>query len=127
MPNALQHLFGVPVLMCAVDGPIVRIDDEAMDLISEAAHRGARWVILPANRLNDAFFQLKTGVAGAVFQKFVTYRVGLAILGDISRHTIASSAIRDFVHESNQGTGIWLVADIESFGRQLQRLSLASE
>src|SRR5918998_895214 len=127
MPDTLQHLCGVPVLTCAPDGPIVRTDRDAMDLIGEAAYCGARWAAVPDSRFDDAFFQLDTRVAGEIFQKFVTYRIGLAITGNTPRHTIASSALRDFVHETNQGRHVWLVPDVETLRRQLQRTGLGTD
>lgn len=44
-------------------------------------------------------------------QKFANYRVGLAVVGDVSAHVEASEALRDFVRESNRGQQVWFVAD----------------
>ena len=60
-------------------------------------------VAIPVARLDPAFFQLATRLAGEVAQKFVNYRIRLAIVGDISPQCAQSKALRDFVHESNQG------------------------
>lgn len=77
-------------------------------------------MVIPAERFEDDFFRLRTGVAGAFLQKFVTYGVRVAILGDISRHLEASSALRDFVYESNRGRQIWFVGTEEDLrSRQL--------
>jgi hypothetical protein len=58
-------------------------------------------IVIPAARFTDEFFRLRTGVAGEILQKFATYQVRVAILGDISRQVRESSALRDFVYESN--------------------------
>lgn len=87
------------------------------DVIGQAWGTDARWVAIPADQLPDDFFTLRTGVAGEILQKFVNYRLGLAVIGDISRYTAASSALRDLVLESNQGTQAWFLptlADLEA-------------
>ena len=49
--------------------------------------------------------------AGAVVQKFVNYRLRLVVVGDVSEHVAASTALRDFVREANRGTQTGFVAD----------------
>ncbi|WP_374936738.1 DUF4180 domain-containing protein [Streptomyces sp. Ru71] len=73
--------------------------------------QGAQLVAVPVERVPEEFFRLRSGLAGAVMQKFVTYRIRLAVVGDISRHVAGSTALRDFVHETNQGGHIWFLAD----------------
>lgn len=100
------------VHVCAPDGPLLRGERDALDLIGEAWESGATWVAVPAGRLHDDFFSLRTGVAGEIAQKFVNYRLGLAIVGDISRFTEASAALRAWVLESNRGDQLWFVRDL---------------
>src|SRR4051794_20000364 len=96
-PDGFQDIEGTPVLVCSADGAIVRGGQDALDLIGEATYHRARWVVVPSDRFGDDFFQLRTRVAGEIVQKFVNYRLGLAIVGDISRHIDASDSLRDFV------------------------------
>ena len=70
-------------------------------------------------RLDDAFFTLSTRIAGEIVQKFVNYRLKLAIVGDIARHLAASAALRDFVHETNRGNQLWFLPDIGQLDAQL--------
>jgi Domain of unknown function (DUF4180) len=42
-------------------------------------------------------------LAGEFAQKFVNYRLRLAIVGDISQHLAGSEALCDFVAETNRG------------------------
>lgn len=51
-----------------------------------------------------AFYDLKTGLAGAILQKIVNYRLCLAIVGDFSGY--ASQALQDFIYECNKGRHI---------------------
>ncbi len=119
MSGVLQRVNGVPVLVCPADGPSVASEQDALDLIGAAFGQDARWVALPVSRLADEFFQLRTGLAGAITQKFVNYRLSLAIVGDISRHTETSGALRDFVRESNNGTHLWFLPDLAALVTRL--------
>ena len=114
------RLHGVNVLRCAPEGPPLDGERTALDLIGDAMGYDAQVVAIPTERVADAFFQLRSGVAGAVMQKFVNYRVRLAVVGDVSRHVGESTALRDFVHETNQGRQVWFLADFEELGEKLR-------
>ena len=58
--------------------------------------------------VSEDFFRLSTGIAGEILQKFVNYRVKLAIYGDFSGY--ASKPLQDFIRESNEGRDIFFVA-----------------
>ncbi len=47
------------------------------------------------------FFDLKSGIAGEILQKFSNYLVRLAIVGDFSKY--ANKSLKDFIFESNKG------------------------
>ncbi|MGW2987009.1 DUF4180 domain-containing protein [Streptomyces goshikiensis] len=117
--SILEKIHDVPVLMCAAEGEPIRGEREVLDLIGNAGYQGAEWVVVPAERFDDAFFRLRTRVAGDIVQKFVQYRLGMAVIGDISRHTEASSALRDFVRECNRGRQTWFLADAEELRERL--------
>jgi hypothetical protein len=82
--------------------------DEAVDIIGEAGMNDCGKIILHENSLDPRFFDLKTGLAGEILQKFSNYRMKLAIVGDFSKYT--SKSLRDFIRESNR-TGIILFAE----------------
>ncbi|MFF7981420.1 DUF4180 domain-containing protein [Streptomyces sp. NPDC007901] len=107
----LVTLHTTRVLRCAPEGPALDGENAALDLLGDAMGRDAELVAVPAERIADEFFRLRSGVAGAVVQKFANYRLRLAVVGDISRHLAASSALRDFVYEANRGRRLWFVAD----------------
>ena len=100
---------------------MIRNDRDAANLINTAWEHHARLVVLPIERLGDDFFRLKTRIAGEVIQKFVTYRLRIAIVGDISRYVAESSALRDFVYESNRGDQVWFVATREELAERVER------
>lgn len=119
MPDAVLNVEGVVALHCATDGPAIDSERAATDLIGDAFGYGAELVIVPVERLSEEFFALRTRTAGDVIQKFVTYRVRLAIVGDITRHLDASEALRAFVGESNRGRAVWFVPDLPALERRL--------
>lgn len=119
MPDETYDLNGTRVYECSADGPPPRTRREATDLISVAWSEKATLVIIPVARLGDDFFRLKTGIAGEIVSRFVTCRLRLAIVGDISRYVEESAAFRDFVHEANKGADFWFVPDIDSLTKRL--------
>ncbi|MGW0365319.1 DUF4180 domain-containing protein [Streptomyces sp. NPDC002990] len=123
--STLQTIHDVPVLMCPAEGEAIGCERDVTDLVGNAMYQGVQWVVIPAGRFDDAFFQLRTRVAGDIIQKFANYRVGIAVLGDITRHTAASSALQDFVRECNRGRQTWFLADAEELRERLEGLAPA--
>ena len=120
MPEGCYELAGTRIFECAADGAPVKSTGDALELISVARSNQASLLVIPAARLDDEFFRLRSGVAGEFLQKFVTYGLQLAIIGDISRHVNASTALRDFVYESNKGAHVWFLADTGELIRRTQ-------
>ncbi|MFG3000401.1 DUF4180 domain-containing protein [Streptomyces sp. NPDC048340] len=118
--STLQTIGDVPVLMCADEGEAIRGEGDVLDLIGDAGYQGAEWVVIPVGRLDEAFFRLRSRVAGDIVQKFANYRLGMVVLGDISGHTESSSALRDFVRECNRGRQTWFLTDVEELRERLR-------
>ncbi|QFG23207.1 DUF4180 domain-containing protein [Actinomadura sp. WMMB 499] len=119
MADALVERAGRQVLVCAADGPPIATERDALDLIGHA-FLGAEVVAVPADRLDERFFALGTRVAGEIMQKFVNYRIRLAVVGDVSRHLESSAALRALVAESNAGGHIWFVPDLDALDTRLR-------
>jgi hypothetical protein len=81
----------------------------------------AELVLVPVERLTEDFFQLKTGLAGQIMQKFVSYRLRLVILGDISEYVAQSRALRDFVYETNRHDQVWFLPNLQELSERLSR------
>lgn len=111
MADTIEMLNSVRTLVCDPNGPTVRNDRDAVDLVGAALSNACALVVLPVERLSDEFFDLKTRIAGEMLQKFVNYERRLAIVGDIARHLEASAPLRDFVRETNRGRQVWFVPD----------------
>jgi len=58
-------------------------------------------IIIEKSAVSEDFFDLKTGLAGEVLQKFVNYRMSIAITGDFSVYT--STSLKEFMYECNKG------------------------
>ncbi|RKF24906.1 DUF4180 domain-containing protein [Micromonospora globbae] len=118
MPDVLQERAGVTVLVCDPAGPPLATTEAALDLIG-AAFAGAEVVAVPAQRFDPDFFSLGTRFAGEIMQKFVNYRLRLAVVGDISAHLAASGTLRALVAESNRHDHIWFVPDLAALDARL--------
>ena len=105
----ISEIHSIRILECEPNGLKLSSERDALDLISAALEHHAVMVAIPVARLDDDFFRLKTGVAGALLQKFVNYQVRIAIVGDISKFIDESDAFRDLVRESNRGSQFWFV------------------
>jgi hypothetical protein len=120
----VEHLvtvYGTAVMVCAPDGIPIDTEGAAVELVGEALGQRADVVVVPAERLTDDFFELGTGVAGEIAQKFVNYRLRLAIVGDISRQVDDSGSLSAWVAESNRGSHLWFCETFDEFQGRLDR------
>ena len=116
---SLQILNGARIWLCDAQGARLSSARDATDIIGDTWGTEVAVVALPAVRLADEFLDLRTRLAGEFVQKFVNYGLTLAIVGDISVHVAASTALRDFVYESNRGRHLWFVHDLEALAARL--------
>jgi hypothetical protein len=73
---------------------------EAMDVVGNASYLGVSAVLVKTDQLSSNFFDLKTGLAGEILQKFSNYRLRLVVVGGLD--LTKSSSLRDFVYECNK-------------------------
>ena len=104
------------VLTLPADGPLIASEADATDLLGDAFAHEAELVAVPVERLDPEFFRLRSGLAGAVTQKFAQYGVRLAVVGDVSRWTAEPGPVADWVRESNQGRALRFVTDAAELG-----------
>lgn len=117
MTATVMH--GVPVFVVPSEGTPLTREQDAVDLIANRWEHGSRMFVIPVQRLPAEFFDLSTGLAGALLQKFVGYRCRVVILGDISAYTARSSALASLVHESNRGADVWFLNDLAELDTRL--------
>jgi len=120
MADLVTDRHGVPVLVCDGTAAPIASGQDALDLIAASFGQQIEVVAVPAGRLDERFWSLSTGLAGEVMQKFVNYRMRLAIVGDITAHVAASTALRDLVRESNRGNHVWFVADLSELDDRIR-------
>ena len=100
--------------VAVIDSPGLEIknEQEALDLMANAGYQRATAIILPAENLSADFFDLKTGLAGDILQKFSNYRMKLAIIGSFEGYK--SRSLAAFIRESNRGNLIFFVPDMDT-------------
>ncbi|EHQ89279.1 DUF4180 domain-containing protein [Desulfosporosinus youngiae] len=80
----------------------------ALDFIATVNYEsGCNRIVINKEAITEDFFKLSTGLAGEILQKFVNYRVKLAIVGDFSGYT--SKPLKDFIYECNHGNHVFFV------------------
>lgn len=97
---------------------VINNAEDGIDLIGNVYYQGFDKVILHKENFSIDFFDLKTGLAGEILQKFTNYRVRLVIVGDFSEYW--SKSLHDFIRESNAGK---LVNFLSSKEEAVDRLS----
>jgi len=102
---------GVPIAELIADGIVINVVQDALDLLGNAGYAGADKLILHAKNIIPDFFDLKTGIAGEILQKFSNYNMPLAIVGNYSQYT--SKSLRDFIYESNKAGKVNFVSSVE--------------
>lgn len=121
-----DELSGIRVLHLDAEGDPISTSDDAADLVGSAWSHRATMVAVPVARLDPNFFNLRSGIAGEIAQKLVDYRLRLAVIGDLSAQLQKSSALRDWVQESNSGDHIWFLDDTLALEDKLARRAARS-
>lgn len=111
---------------CPAEGALLSRVQDALELIGNARSTGATLVLIPVSRLDPSFFELRTMLAGEMLQKFATYQVRVAIVGDTSALCAESKSLRDLVREANRGETAWFVQSREELELRLARASAES-
>ena len=68
-------------------------------------------IVVDKNTLMDDFFDLKTGIAGEILQKFSNYKVRLIIYGNFDEYK--SKSLNDFIRECNRGNLIFFIESLD--------------
>lgn len=105
------ELSGIRIVELDAAGFLLDSEAAALDVMGETYGTGADMVAIPVSRLAPEFLDLRSGMLGAVIQKFTNYQLRIAFLGDISEAIAASNALRDFVRETRRGSAIVFASD----------------
>lgn len=86
---------------------------DMLDLMADIWFQGeCTGMIIFQDSLDGHFFDLKTGFAGEILQKFSNYNFKLAIIGDFSIYS--SKSLKDFIYECNKGHLVFFKDSIDS-------------
>ena len=117
--STLETWGGVTVLVVEAEDGVVD-GRAARDLVGAAFMTSASMVAIPVGRLDPAFFDLRSGVAGDILQVSATYRRRLAIVGSLPEPAASSNAFAALVRESNAGTQQWFVPSLTALRGRLE-------
>lgn len=92
---------------------------DILDILGNVSFSGSSAVIIYSDSFSSEFYDLRSGVAGEILQKFSNYRMKLAIVGDFSHLTAKSWC--DFIRESNRGSAVGFVSSFDEAMTLLSR------
>jgi len=90
---------------------IINSIEDGLELLGNLYYDGFDVIVLQKKNITSSFFDLKSGMAGEILQKFSNFRVRLAIVGDFNLST--SKSLTDFILECNKGKQVNFVRSIE--------------
>lgn len=98
---------------------LINEPQDALDLMATIMHlHDCNKIVISESSLTKSFFDLKTGIAGEILQKFSNYQIKLAIVGDFSIYN--SKSLKDFIFESNKGSQVLFLSSEEEAIDRLQ-------
>jgi hypothetical protein len=103
------ELEGETIAELTSEGVVIQTAQDALDVLANAQYQGASHLVIYEHQLVTEFFDLKTGLAGDILQKFSNYQMKLTIVGDFEQYQ--SSSLAAFITESNRGRQVAFVAD----------------
>jgi hypothetical protein len=121
MKIQVHEVDGKQIAEIISDGIVIASAEDGIDLVGNLSYSGYEHAIVHARNLTPEFFDLSTRLAGEVLQKFTTYRVRLAIVGDFTN--VESKSLRDFIYESNKSTQVNFVASVDEAIRRVKGAS----
>lgn len=86
--------------------------NNAQDALEVINNSPADKIIIHKENICEDFFDLKTRIAGETIQKFITYHVKAAIIGDFSKYD--SKSLKDFIYETNKQGNVLFLESIET-------------
>ena len=107
MMKIVVHTSGISEVL--TEKVVVASGQDALDLIMDPEIFWPAQIALPRAAFDPKFFDLKTGLAGDVMQKFINYKAKLIVIGDFSD---LSENFQALIRESNRGGQIVFVGEV---------------
>jgi hypothetical protein len=117
MKIEISQINGVNIAEIVSEDILIKETQDALDIMANSNYQGSWKIIIHEKNIIPDFFDLKTGIAGDILQKFSTYHVKLAIVGDFSKYS--SKSLKDFIFESNKFGHINFVSSIKEAQEKL--------
>ena len=117
----IEHILGKhKAIEIKSESILIKSAQDALDLMIDIGYQyNSRKIIIYKENIDEKFFDLKTGLAGEILQKFSNYNTQLAIIGDFSKDT--GKSLKDFIFESNKNNLVFFVKDIATALDKLQK------
>ncbi len=95
----------VNIAVITSDDVIINNAQEALDLMATIRYDyDCDKLIINKKNITEDFFELKNGIAGEIMQKYTTYEMALAIVGDFEQYN--SKSLKSLIYESNKANKI---------------------
>jgi hypothetical protein len=117
MKIEIHPVKGTKIAEIIADDVIIKETQDALDIMANSNYQDAWKIIIYEKNIISTFFDLKSGLAGEILQKFSTYRVQLAIVGDFSKYS--GKSLKDFIFESNKHGHVNFVSSFEEAKEKL--------
>jgi hypothetical protein len=101
---ALESRTQISFLSNRTDEQFITSPQDLLDLLALGGEQGTNRFLLDEQNFAPAFYDLKTGFAGEVFQKLSNYGSRLAIVGKFE--SVRSPRFRELMMESNKGSHV---------------------
>jgi len=89
---------------------LINNTQDALDLMATINHLyGCNKMVINKSSITESFFDLKTGIAGDLLQKYTNYHMKIAIVGNFENYN--SKSLKDFIFESNKGSQVFFLSE----------------
>ena len=106
MEIKVDHKNGSKVAIIISDDIVINNVNDALDLLAVVHYdNGCEKMLVRKENINEDFFELKTGLAGEILQKYTNYHMKIAIVGEFEGYN--SKSLNDFIYECNQGNNVF--------------------
>ncbi|HTE29098.1 MAG TPA: DUF4180 domain-containing protein [Chryseolinea sp.] len=111
----IQHTFnGKDIVALKEDDVVINNAEQFLDLVMNLP---SDRIVLYKENFDESFYDLRTGLAGEIREKAISYSKSLGIVGDYSKY--ASQSLRDFMFASNKSSKIVFVDSLDEALRKL--------
>jgi hypothetical protein len=106
--TSVQHQKQI-IVTCIPDGTKLKSEADALDAVTACGEYDTNKILIPGESLSESFYDLKSGLAGAVLLKFSNYRIKAAVI--VRPENIGHGKFYEFVLEANRGNDFRVFQD----------------